>query len=573
MHCRGNARSSAHCSTRPEQARTITRLIPVQSAPSVISRTSFNCPFRKADKRLVSVSRRATAQIRCLHKESRGRHERISSCCLAAFASAVRPHCVPTDGQRHVAPSHVARATGRVQRLAPPRSPLVSRHARIRRSSRRARDAHGRFFVRFAETFRWLAAPRAGHHPTRSLKSSSAARRRTRVNVNAAAACTRAILRIVFVHPTRSRPTSAIPPPKPKCAARAGCASGFWGVATHRPVLLADVFLPERLAQIGLDMITVDAETGVRCVLRAAKPGWRYSACRQRHGGDSGGVRLEAHGRSDAYLNLRECPGAMHKRIDTSKPSYEYDRALAFELAAQPRLACAKAPQRNADGVAVTIEFLQSPPGACERRRLSLWTPDGFGWSASLDPLLGSTRSWDDTWIALPEPKAIRWCATFIEAAAAPGRSVWRRGLQCAPHDCGQEFARCQGQRCTARLVVDGSPALAPSGRREPNRAARFEHRHRRDPQPERCMDLCPRPARRQRCHDLRQPRRLRPCFGGANMRPSARAAMVALRNASAAAAADAEKTLALNGRNDEGVDLQSNFSSCPASAVMQACH
>jgi hypothetical protein len=61
--------------------------------------------------------------------------------------------------------------------------------------------------------------------------------------------------------------------------------------------------------------------------------------------------------------------------------------------------------------------------------------------------------------------------------------------------------------------------------------------------------------------------------LGESQLRPSARMATVALHNQGPAVGADDAKMLALYGRNGEGVDLQSNYESCPATAAGQNCH
>ena len=61
--------------------------------------------------------------------------------------------------------------------------------------------------------------------------------------------------------------------------------------------------------------------------------------------------------------------------------------------------------------------------------------------------------------------------------------------------------------------------------------------------------------------------------LGDRSLRPGARDAIVALANRGPALGASDAKTLALYGRTGEGVDLQSNYSSCPSVAVGESCH
>jgi hypothetical protein len=90
------------------------------------------------------------------------------------------------------------------------------------------------------------------------------------------------------------------------------------------------------------------------------------------------------------------------RRIDNGIDSYV--RALQFDIANTPGVACAKVQQRDAQGSATTIAYYKlHDPGAM---RMSLWTADGMGNGVSLAPLVGATRSNDDTWIVLPDGTA-----------------------------------------------------------------------------------------------------------------------------------------------------------------------
>ena len=58
----------------------------------------------------------------------------------------------------------------------------------------------------------------------------------------------------------------------------------------------------------------------------------------------------------------------------------------------------------------------------------------------------------------------------------------------------------------------------------------------------------------------------------GAN-RAGARSVTIALHDTGVSVGADDDKTFALYGSSGDGVALQANFSSCPASADGESCH
>jgi len=267
------------------------------------------------------------------------------------------------------------------------------------------------------------------------------------------------------------------------------------------------------------------------------------------------------------------------KRIDTATPVYGYDRALAFEVAAVSGLACAKVSQKNADGAAVTIAFYKRHPGAVNQRRLALWTADGMSWGASLDPATGATRNADDSWLALPEGTAgdavIR---NFYRGGRSVNIALYSDGA------CSTPFAIAG--RSAFDVDVDGVPpvwaamealpwpeldgasqtalrdlAVAAGADGSLNAAWTFA----RGPLGVNGATVC---SSRDTCGDGGGGR-----LGEKQLRPSARSAAVSLHNAGPAVARDDAKTFALYGRNGEGVDLQSNYSSCPASASGEACH
>lgn len=266
------------------------------------------------------------------------------------------------------------------------------------------------------------------------------------------------------------------------------------------------------------------------------------------------------------------------KRIDTANPAYEYNRAIAFEVAAMPGLACAKVTQRSADGAAVTLAFYKPHPGAMNQRRLALWTSDGNGQGASLDPMVGATRSGDDSWLALPEGSAgdavIRnfyrggrtvVVSLYSDAAcssvfAVAGKSAFEVDVEGVPPVwLGMEtlpWPELDASTVAAvrALAIDGTATGSlraawtfPRGMLGINGAT-----------------MC---GGRASCGDGGTGR-----LGSLELRPGATSAALNLRNIGPTVNGDDAKTLALYGRNAEGVDLQSNYSSCPGVAAMEIC-
>lgn len=266
------------------------------------------------------------------------------------------------------------------------------------------------------------------------------------------------------------------------------------------------------------------------------------------------------------------------KRIDTATPVYDYNRALSFDIAAASGLACAKVSQKNADGATVPIAFYKRHPGS-STHRLSLWTTDGMGWGASLDPAVGATRSGDDTWLALPEGAV---GDAVIRNFYRGGRSV--NVTTYSNTACSTPLVI--GGKSSFDVDVDGVPpvwaametlpwpeldttsqtalrdlAVAAGADGSLNAAWTFA----RGPLGVDGATVC---ASRDTCGEGGTGR-----LGEKQLRPSARTATVSLRNRGEAVGRDAQKTFALYGRNGEGVGLQSNYSSCPSSAAGEPCH
>lgn len=267
------------------------------------------------------------------------------------------------------------------------------------------------------------------------------------------------------------------------------------------------------------------------------------------------------------------------KRVDTPTPVYEYNRALAFEVAAAPGLACAKVSQRTVVGTPSPIGFYKRHPGAVDQARLSLWSVSAMGNGPSLDPLVGATRSGDDSWIMLPEGAE---GDALIRNFYRGGRSVTVSLYSDAA--CSTPFVI--GGKSEYEVDVDGVPpvwsgmealpwpeldsptqvalrSLAMASGATDSLQAGWLYAH--GPLGVNGVTVC---GSRENCGQGGSGR-----IGEVDLRPSARSAAVALMNNGSALEPGDAKTLAIYGRNGEGVDLQSNFSSCPSVASGESCH
>ena len=267
------------------------------------------------------------------------------------------------------------------------------------------------------------------------------------------------------------------------------------------------------------------------------------------------------------------------RRIDTVEPVVQYDRAFAFEVAAVPGLACARVSQRDADGNAVTIGYYKRHPGATDQQRLSLWTTDGAGNGASSNPAVGATRSADDTWIGLPQGNdgdaVIR---NFFRGGRSVSVSLYSDSA------CSTAFT--VSGRSEFDVEVEGVPPIWSAMPTLPwpeldasssaalraleidadaNGSLALAWTFSRGPLGLNGSTVC---GSRATCGDGGSGR-----LGERSVSPSARSTTVSLHNSGPAVAAADDKTVALYGRNGEGLSLQSNYSSCPQSASGEVCH
>lgn len=259
------------------------------------------------------------------------------------------------------------------------------------------------------------------------------------------------------------------------------------------------------------------------------------------------------------------------RRVDTSDASIiEYNRAFSFEVAAEPGLACAKVAQRDASGAVVTLGYYKRHPGATDQRSLALWTSNGMSWGASLDPTAGATRSADDTWIPLPEGSV---GDDVIRNFYRGGRSVTVSLF--ADGNCATPFA-IDG-RSEFEIDVEGVPPLwsqmpnlpwpeLDASTRTTLAALAIDAgaagsidvawTFARGPLGLDGSTVC---GSRAACGEGGTGR-----IGEKALRASARTAAVSLQNNGPTVSATDSKTLALYGRNGEGVSMQSNYEVCP---------
>jgi len=263
-------------------------------------------------------------------------------------------------------------------------------------------------------------------------------------------------------------------------------------------------------------------------------------------------------------------------RFDGPTPVVEYNRAIAFEIPAATGLACARISQRNAEGHLVTFAFFKRHAGV-GIERLSLWTQPGQGNERSLDPLVGNTRSSDDTWVMLPQgndgDSAVRHffrggrsvvvdlyddadCTTDFQVAGASRYEVEVAGVppvwSALPALPWPDLAA--GTQTTLRnlsLAADADTPIDVGWSFTRGSIAVGE------------INVC---SDRSQCGQGNPGR-----IGEGRARPSARSATVTLRSSVPVASGD-NKSIALSGRTGEGVALEANFLSCPGTPAGQAC-
>jgi len=127
-------------------------------------------------------------------------------------------------------------------------------------------------------------------------------------------------------------------------------------------------------------------------------------------------------------------------RVDDPTAPVQYSRALQFDIARTDGIACARIDMQDDAQTTIAIYKVYSQ----DSERMSLWTTDGFGNSASTDPNAGTLRGGDDTWMQLPQ--------------GTEGDEVIRRFYRAGRTVNVSLFSDAA---CSAPVAVDGKTVLA----------------------------------------------------------------------------------------------------------------
>jgi hypothetical protein len=269
-------------------------------------------------------------------------------------------------------------------------------------------------------------------------------------------------------------------------------------------------------------------------------------------------------------------------RFDTATPVIRYRRTITIEIPAVPGLACARVSQRDAAGQPVTLAFFK-PHGAggTAPERLSLWSTGAQRHEPSLNALAGATHSGDERWVELPAGED---GDATIRRFHRGGRSLLVDLFSDA--DCATPTAHGSRSRFDVELsgVPPVSSALAALPWPELGDGSKTALRqfsttanavHTLDtawgfalgPMAVSQVAMC---SDRARCGEGDVGR-----IGHAAVRSvagaAARSAAVRVQSPFALRAGD-WKMIALSGRNGDGLGLESNFLSCPATPAGQPC-
>lgn len=265
------------------------------------------------------------------------------------------------------------------------------------------------------------------------------------------------------------------------------------------------------------------------------------------------------------------------RRVDGDIPVDRYMRALAFDIGAHEGLQCARVSQRDAARQAVPMAIFKRYAGEGVRR-LSLWMQSSQSNEASLDPATGTLRSSDDTWLALPEG----------DAGDAVVRNFFRGGRTVSIElfsDAGCSTALQVDGRSAFEVEVVGVPpvwsrlpdlpwpeltaasrqslielTLAAQSSRSLDLAWTFPRGPMGLGEASFCLD-------RATCGEGGEGR-----IADARVRAGGSTARLELRTGGAGLETGAPRTLALFGRNGDGLSVQSNHQSCAARPAGQAC-
>jgi hypothetical protein len=262
-------------------------------------------------------------------------------------------------------------------------------------------------------------------------------------------------------------------------------------------------------------------------------------------------------------------------RVDDPTTPVRYGRALQFDIAVTPGVACAQVSQHGVDGSPVTVAYFKvHEPSAS---RMSLWTTDGNGNGASTDPLNGAMRTNDDTWVGVPEGTAgdevVRnfyrggrsvTVSVFSDAACATpavvgGKSAFEVDVKGVPPVSTALGTLSWGSLTDGAKTALMSFTLGDGQAGSFDTAWTFADGGTAFDEATFCVAGS--------CGDGSISR-----LGQKSIRPSDRAATIALRGPFGALGAGDYKELVLGGRDGSGMNVESEFVSCSAHAAGTDC-
>jgi hypothetical protein len=264
------------------------------------------------------------------------------------------------------------------------------------------------------------------------------------------------------------------------------------------------------------------------------------------------------------------------RRVDGGSVVDRYMRALAFEIAARPGLACARVDQPATGGGVTTLAWYKR--FSDDAPRLSLWTADPHSNTRSLDKDSGHLRSRDDTWLALPEgTEGDEVVRHFFRAGRSVQVSLFADMACTVPYEvAGRSRFDIDVEGVPpiwAALPALGWPELEDTSAAQlagltvaPGGSAAWAPRWRFPLGPLGLGEgsLC---GDRATCGDGGEGR-----LAEFRVRPGATTVDVTVQGRSAGLGAQDPRTLALFGRLPEGVAMQANFQACPARASGRPC-
>jgi hypothetical protein len=262
-------------------------------------------------------------------------------------------------------------------------------------------------------------------------------------------------------------------------------------------------------------------------------------------------------------------------RVDDPTTPVRYSRALQFDIARTAGVACAQVSQRSADGSPVTVAYFKVHESGAPR--MSLWTTDGMGNGASLDPNQGATRSNDDSWVGVPEGTAGdevvrnfyrggRTVTVSIYAdtacttpASVDGQSAFEIDVDGVPPVSTALAAMPWGELTGAAKSALESLSLAEGQAGTIDAAWTFADGSLGFDESTFCTQGS--------CGDGSVAR-----IGTKSIRPIDRSVTIPLRGPVAALPAGGFKELILGGRDGSGMNIESEFMSCTAHAAGSDC-